>query len=509
MLKKVLTALFFILFAIGVHAQQKTDVAMNDSAVVRLDNYLKNYLSVTPLHPDSLIKASDYLISLSKDSVVSSHIASFLFYRFYSSEIMGMEKVAIHIATEYFLNGRVKMPATMDETQLRVYVEFNKNSLIGMKAPELNIYAPDDTPVSLMSVNSLYTILYFFDDNCNVCKSMLPGLIKLSDSLASKGVSVFAVYTQSQKSNFQNFIQSEFTSKGLGKNWIFAWDPGFESDFPRLYNVIKTPQIFLLDKDKTIIGRNLDNDALRQLLDLELERDKETLNRVNSFLESYLSGVDLSDTTAIRNEIDPLFEKVSAQKELYSSVFMNLFYKMLYSENDTITQAAVFVAKRYIIPYPALWWDKSYPLEWVPKMVDRVQNNKPGSIAGNLTLYDKKGRPVELNSIKSGYTVLYFMNPDCSICKPFSVELKKISRSLKKRGATIVAINSGGKSKEFFEYNKKNKFTWLSLSPKDETFYEIFDKFEAESVPMIYLLDNERRIIAKRINTITLEKLVR
>ncbi|MBP1671455.1 MAG: hypothetical protein H6Q22_1027, partial [Bacteroidetes bacterium] len=36
MLKKVLTAIILLLFATGVYAQQKTNFATNDSAVVRL-----------------------------------------------------------------------------------------------------------------------------------------------------------------------------------------------------------------------------------------------------------------------------------------------------------------------------------------------------------------------------------------------------------------------------------------------------------------------------------------
>jgi len=297
----------------------------------------------------------------------------------------------------------------------------------------------------------------------------------------------------------------------VGKNWIFAWDPSLESDFPRLYNVIKTPQIFLLNDDKKIIGRNLNDEALSRLLNAEINSDRQAEKRINDFLESYLSGIDLTDTSVIRKEIDPLFQRISAQKdkELYRSVFTNLFDKMLYADNDSLKDAAVYIAKRYITPYPGLWWDKTYPLEWVPKMVERIQNNKIGSVANDMVLLNRKGRPVKLSSVKSKYTVLYFIDPDCSICKPFSMELKKIYNSLKKRGVTVISINSGGNSREFFEYNRKNKNPWFGLSPKDENYYELFDKFETEQVPMIYLLDNNRRILAKKINTITLDKLVK
>jgi len=511
MLKKVLTAIILLLFATGVYARQNTNIATNDSAVVRLNNYINKYLSITPLHPDSLINSCDYLISLTKDSLVSSHIASYLFNRFYSSDLMGMDGVAVHIAQNYFLSGKVKMPASPDEMTLRMYVEFNRNSLIGMDAPELNILSPDNLPVSLREVNSRYTILYFFDDQCAICKTGLPGLVRLSDSLASEGVSVFAVYTQSQRENLKKYIEREFTAKGVGKNWIFAWDPSLESDFPRLYNVITTPQIFLLNNDKKIIGRNLNNEALSRLLNAEINRGKQGEKRINEFLDSYLNGLDLTDTAIIRKEVDPLFQKVSAQKdkELYRTIFTNLFDKMLYDDNDSLKDAAVYIAQRYITPYPELWWDKSYPLEWVPKMLERIQKNKIGSVANDMVLLNKKGRPVKLSSVNSKYTVLYFTDPDCSICKPFSMELKKIYNSLKKRGVTVISINSGGNSAEFAQYNRENKNPWLCLSPKDENYYELFDKFETEQVPMIYLLDSNRRIMAKKINTITLDKLVK
>jgi hypothetical protein len=89
------------------------------------------------------------------------------------------------------------------------------------------------------------------------------------------------------------------------------------------------------------------------------------------------------------------------------------------------------------------------------------------------------------------------------------MELKKIYNSLKKRGVKVISINSGGNSAEFAQYNRDNRNPWPALSPKDENYYELFDKFETEQVPMIYLLDSNRRILAKKINTITLYKLVK
>jgi len=50
------------------------------------------------------------------------------------------------------------------------------------------------------------------------------------------------------------------------EDWISVWDPDMSSGFQEKFNVRSTPKIFLLDKDKIIIGRDLNTENLEELL---------------------------------------------------------------------------------------------------------------------------------------------------------------------------------------------------------------------------------------------------
>lgn len=440
MFKRGLLICQFILIFCVSHSQDRNVTKQSDSNIVKLNGYIDNYLAMTPLNRDSLIKACDYLISFSEDSLIKSHITQYLFDNFYNSKLMGMESVAIHIAKNYYLNGKLEWPNKVGLIALQLYVDFNENSLLGMAAPTLNLKDLQDTIVSLRDVESDFTLVYFFDDQCPTCRKELPLLKEIVKKYKSAGLKVYAVYTESNRENFIKFVAQEFPDTTIRKSWIFTWDPEFESNFHKLYNVMKTPQMFLLDKRKIIIGRNLDDQALEQL------------------------------------------------------VYEN---------------AAIYLAENYIIPKADLWWDKTIPPDYVPKIVNRIKSNKIGSVANDFIFYTKENKAVKLSEIKSEYTILYFYSPSCAICKPFSVELKKIYSSLKKRGAKVVAIDISSDYVNFVKYQQENRFPWLSLWIGENSQLDLYYSFQTEEVPMVYLLDNERRILAKKINTITLDKLVK
>lgn len=503
------TLICLFIFILGSLYGQEQNPARNNSNIIKLNGYIDNYISMTPMHRDSLIRSCDYLISFSTDSLIKSHIAQYLFEKFYSSKLMGMESVAIHIAKNYYLNKKLVWPDKVGFIALQVFVEFNENSLLGMDAPELNLEDLHGNTVSLRNTPSEYTLVYFFDDQCPTCKKELPAIKEIADKYEASGLMVYAVYTESNRENFATFVKQEFT--GSEKNWIFTWDQDFDSNFHKLYNVMKTPQIFLLDKRKVIIGRNLDSHALEQLLKTEIAARESLDKNISQFLDKYLLNFNLTDSSELKSAFDPLYERTlnSNNNETYTSIFYQLFEKLWRAATEPYESAAIYLAENYIIPKKDLWWDKSIPEDYVPKIVYRIKSNRIGSVANDMTVYDTRNNPFSLGSIKSKYTVLYFYSPDCAMCKPFSYELKKIFKSLKKRGATIVAVDVTSDVASFAGYLKKNKYPWPSYRVGEEQQLDLYYKFQTLEVPMIYLLDNNRKIIAKSINTITLTQLVK
>lgn len=511
MLKRWLLICESILIFGVMFSQGRTSLNQNDSNIIKLNGYINSYLASTPLHKDSLIKATDYLVSFSKDSLIKSHITQYLFEKFYNSQLMGMESVAIHIAKNYYLNGKLEWPNKEGLIALQLYVDFNESSLLGMVAPALNLQNLDGIIVPLRDVDSQFTLVYFFNDKCKTCLTELPKLKEIVKKHKAAGLKVYAVYTESDRESYIKFIEQEFPDTTLRKNWIFTWDREFQSNFHKLYNVMKTPQMILLDRRKIIIGRNLDDNALQQLLENEIALRENLTKDIDRFVKNYLPNFNLNDTSELRSAFDPLFQKSvgSYNTEIYSSIFFQLFEFLWRPQDPVYEKAAIYLAENYIIPKVDLWWDKTIPQDYVPKIINRIKRNSIGSVVNDFTFYSKENNPVKLSEIKSEYSILYFYSPSCAICKPFSMELNKIYKSLRKRGAKVIAIDISSDYADFAMYVQKNKFPWLSLYVGDGSQLDFYYSFQTEDVPMIYLLDDKNRIIAKKINTITLDKLVK
>ena len=489
-------------------ASANVAISQSQLSEQKLYSYIDEYLKFTHPHIDSLKAACDYIIAFTEDSLIKPTIAGYLFNRFSDSSIMGQEEVAVYIAKNYFLNGKLKWSGSGGNLPLAMYVEFNENSLIGMKAPELNLKDIYGAEQPLNSLDNNYILIYFFNDECNVCKEILPKIRQLVESKRYLGISVYAVYTQYNPKALEQFIAKEFPKN---RDWIFVTDSDNTSNFHKLYNVVKTPQIFLLDGAKRIIGRNLDDQALEQLLNFEQEK-LESLNReTEKFVASYMPQIDQSDTLALIFALGSIYDRTIVQqdKQVYRTLFTHIIEYLVHNEDERAPEAALFIANKYILPNKEYWRNDVFMKERLPALLNRIENNKIGATVHDMVLSKPNGKRINLHKIKSKYTYLYFFNSNCAVCEAFSYELNKDYKKLKKKKIKVIGIYAGDNYNELSAYIRSAKVPWDILWIGEEgNFSDLYMRFEIGQVPQTYLLDAEKRIVAKRVSTIKLNEIV-
>jgi len=79
-----------------------------------------------------------------------------------------------------------------------------------------------------------------------------------------KGVKIYAIYTEKDLDKWSRYIHE----KKL--DWINVLDIYNISQYRKSYNIDRTPEIFLLDKDKKIIAKRLGGEQLKQVVFDEL-----------------------------------------------------------------------------------------------------------------------------------------------------------------------------------------------------------------------------------------------
>lgn len=248
------------------------------------EDKIMTYLTkVVPQVPDSLIPEIDLLIEKSRpDSNVFRYMLITLFNYYGKSNIMGMDAVQVHIAEKYYLPESWWSDAKF-LAELKDRTEKTKPLLIGKVAPEIELMsvpadhfraAATDTALrkyphvgsrfTLSQVKSKYLVLVFWEADCGHCQVAIPELYKIyQKSLQPLGVTVIAINTlfgEDGKVKWVNFINDHALY-----GWINAWNP-YSYDFKLKYDILSTPQIFILDENKKILAKRIGPEQVEEIL---------------------------------------------------------------------------------------------------------------------------------------------------------------------------------------------------------------------------------------------------
>lgn len=257
--------------------------AQIDSTLFRnLDNILEQYYGAIA-HEPLEIKCGemDFLIAQCKDSVTRQYVAQRIYSHYVDAPVMGEEAVAIHIFDKWYAGGDVRMQNDIDELNARIFVDFNRNSLIGMDAPILTMRKPSGKAVTI-PVPGKTTILYFYDTGCSKCKAetiLLPSALKDVDF----NVEFLAICTGTDRDAWRQWRRKKFNFRNRNVKVTHLWDPEIDSDYQKQYGVIITPRIFIVEPQGSIIGRRLELDSMVELLKyasiIQTEYDKHIKNK--------------------------------------------------------------------------------------------------------------------------------------------------------------------------------------------------------------------------------------
>jgi thiol-disulfide isomerase/thioredoxin len=242
-----------------------------------------NYLSrAVSQHPDSLISAVDYLLTGSKkNEEMYRYMLITLFNYFAESKYIGMDAVYFHIAEQYYLpDASWSSPEFL--SKLRENLENNKPTLIGQKAPNLILrqvpdehfgMAAQDTAIKrdphighdffMHDIDASYTILYFWEADCGHCQKATPALYEVYSRLKDKGLKVLSVHVINSIEGKEKWI--DFVNENQLLGWINCWSP-YSNEFRKLYNLQSYPQLFVLDKDKTIVAKRVTPEQAEQII---------------------------------------------------------------------------------------------------------------------------------------------------------------------------------------------------------------------------------------------------
>lgn len=451
---------------------------------------------------DTIIARVDSLIARTPDPQSQATVAGLAFNFFSESPLMGQEAVAVHIADSCFLNKRLKWGDDQTYVKLYTFAEFNRQSLIGRSAPQLRMQGIDSIQVSMREVVSPYKVLFFYEPQCSTCRKTTPKLVEFASSYKGPHLTIFAVYVQSDHAQWRQYVEENFAMvDNPDVTVLHMWDPEFESDFQRKYGVITLPSLFLLDDQNVIIGRKLDVDALRGLLDLKSAEGMQYTALFGRIFDSMrpLTYDDASIVSAA------FAKRTQADTVLFRNTMYSLFQYYRNSTEPELQKGAFDLAERYIVERPEYWSD-----EYVRSVIHQLEMEKlnpVGAYAPDVALYDRKGRRKSLLDCSEVNHLIMFHLIDCQECSSEIADLRKMDRLLYDAEISVTLVYVGKDGVKWREFAKKMPSRWRCLWDSDAN-SGLRDVYDLEYVPHAYLLDGSDRIIGKNFKIRSLKNII-
>jgi peroxiredoxin len=260
---------------------------------------------------------------------------------------------------------------------------------------------------------------------------------------------------------------------------------------------------------------------------------KDTTFAYHYFKTHYFDNFDLTDDRLLRSPIfhnkikfymdkltpqipdsidisaDYLVEKARPNQEVFKYLVYWLTYT--YESSKIMGMDAVFVhmVKQYYVTKQAFWMDSTQEY----KIIKRMHELEPlliGKKAPAINMPDSTGKYISLYDVKSKYTVVVFWDHGCGHCKKEIPKLlEAYTNKLKAKGVQVYAVETEDKPEDWKKFIRDYKLNWINVQELDDYKRAVTKKiYDIYSTPVIYLLDENKIIKAKRIESEQLENLI-
>lgn len=499
-MKRLIIIFAAFLATVFVSSAQQLDSAKR----VLLDGKLSEYVAaIERAGADVQKEECDFLIGSSTDSLVRQYVALRLYDHYMSSKVMGAEAVAIHIFDTWFLPGIVKMESDMDLMTARVYADFNRQSQIGMPAPELTMNTMEGEVVELfrqrhtVKDGQRHSVLFFYDTDCAKCKVES---ILLSHLLEDEDypIDFYAIYTGDDFESWQKYVPERFDFHTSQMRVTHLWDPELDSDFQRKYGILQTPRMYLLGPDYVIKGRGLDTYALALMLNEIFAHPDLTYG--NPQMEPFFDNLAVMKFAEADGQPTEFGVKAAAdylaESQLHAGdttmcrqLLGDFLYYLAPKTGQAMKEGTKYLIDEYILGRNDIWNSADDTLKVVgfaEILDDLLSKSVPGSRIADLKVpgeYLTKGKvqfkAKKLRKLKGELNIVIFHTNGCNIC-----------------AAEIQAARANVS-------DKKNVF----LVNVDDIFASdpalasrLFDQFDLSTLPHIIITNKKGYIIGRYIS---------
>lgn len=224
-------------------------------------------------------------------------------------------------------------------------------------------------------------------------------------------------------------------------------------------------------------------------------------------INEYLDKLYPPHPDSVIQAIDFMVQKAKKNPETYKYLVFQCVLRYQNPDIMGLDEVFVYLNDKYFATGEMDYWANDQLKKNVRQHADRLRKSLVGNTGANLIMQDIDLKPRSMYEIKSKYTVLYFFDPDCSHCRKETPKLVDFyDRNKSRFDVEVFAVSADTSLTKMADYIKEMKMTWITVNGPRTYVGPYQDLYDSVQTPTLYVLDEKKKIIAKKIPVEKLEE---
>ncbi|MBL7735089.1 MAG: DUF5106 domain-containing protein [Chitinophagaceae bacterium] len=234
-------------------------------------------------------------------------------------------------------------------------------------------------------------------------------------------------------------------------------------------------------------------------------------------LEKYLNDLVVPNPDSLIKEVDAMLLQARTSPEMFKYLMVHFVQK--YITPQYMGQDAVFVHlfEKYVNAGKAEFFTAQYK-EFMTKRAYSLMANLIGQPAADMVMVDTAGKPSSIYKLPADFTVICFWDPSCSHCKEVVPKVDSIFKAKwKSQGVQIYGVKVDGPKEDWLKFIHEHHldgWTHVYQLPSQQDaeiaanrpgYKQLYDVYQT---PVLYLLDKDKRIIAKKLTYLQIDEVI-
>ena len=215
-------------------------------------------------------------------------------------------------------------------------------------------------------------------------------------------------------------------------------------------------------------------------------------------VNEYLDKLFVPNPDSVMKGIDFIVSKAKKNQETFKYSVWLCVGKYERHEIMGLDRVFVNLVDQYFNSGQMNFWANESMRKNLKNAADRMRVSLVGDTGQNLIMQDLKKQPRSMYDMKNKYTLLFIFDPDCGHCREETPKLVAWYNK-HKFDLGVYAVSLDSSMAKMQSFIKEFNMPWTTVNGPRSYVGPITDHYEAQTTPALYILDNRRKIIAKKL----------